>query len=136
MNALASSTPSRARLWGGRVLSGLLVLFFVFDATLKIMLVPEVVEASVALGFSVEAIRAIGVLLLLCTAIYVIPRTATVGAVLLTGYLGGAICTHVHVYQGVFPIVFATAFALLVWVGLGLRDARVGALFAPPSQGA
>lgn len=126
-------TPSRARLWTGRVLSGLLVLFFLFDAIVKVMLVPEVVEKSVELGFSVAAIQAIGVVLLICTVAYVIPRTAVVGAVLLTGYLGGAICTHVHVYEGLFPIVFATVFAILVWLGLGLRDARVGALFAPPS---
>lgn len=117
--------PSNARVWTGRVLSGLLVAFLAFDAIGKLLCLPVVLEASAQLGFGKGAVFAIGAVLAACTALYVVPRTAVLGAVLLTGYLGGAICTHVAHYEGVFPIVFASTFGALVWLGLGLRDPRV-----------
>ncbi len=130
--SITNSAPTTSkRVWVGRVLSGLLVLFFLFDAGCKLLRLKMVLEASAKLGFSENAIVAIGAILLLCTIAYAVPRTAVLGAVLLTGYLGGAICTHVRSFEGAFPIVFASVFGILVWLGLGLRDDRVLALIAP-----
>jgi hypothetical protein len=134
-DTLAVSRPapssSRRRVWTGRVLSGLAVAFFLFDATIKLLRVPAVLEASRQMGFSVPSIVAVGVILLACTAIYLVPRLSLVGAVLITGYLGGAIATHVRLGN---PLLSHTLFPLyvaaLVWGGLYLRDARVRALFA------
>lgn len=122
---------STARLWTGRVISGLVILFLAFDAICKLLRVPMAVEASAKLGLSSNDVFGIGAVLLVCTVLYAILRTAALGALLLTGYLGGAVCTHVNFYDGAFPIVFAAGFGVLAWVGLGLRDHRVRALFAP-----
>lgn len=127
--------PSRARRWTGRIVSGLLVAFLAFDALAKVFYVPAVAEASAAMGISKGAIIAIGVVLLLSTVLYVVPRTAAIGAILLTGYLGGAIATHVVLGTGAFSIGFALAFGILAWVGLLARDARtVAALRALVSR--
>lgn len=128
------ASASRARLWTGRILGGLLVLFFLFDATMKIMRHSSATDWAAQMGLSADAIFGIGLLLLACTVLYVVPRTAVLGAVLLTGYLGGATYAHVVGYDGVFPIAFALSFGVLVWVALGLRDRRVYALFAPPPR--
>lgn len=131
-NSNAAFTPGKARLWTGRAVSGLAIAFLTFDAVCKLIQLPVVVEASAKLGFGSGAVFAIGLTLLACTTLYAIPRTATLGAVLLTGYLGGAVCTHVRNFEGAFPIVFSLVFGALVWLGLGLRDSRVLALVAPP----
>ncbi|MFO0662898.1 MAG: DoxX family protein [Polyangiaceae bacterium] len=119
---------SSARVWAGRILSGLLVFFFAFDALGKLLKLAPVVSASAQLGIGEGTVFAIGLVLACCTLLYVVPRTATLGALFLTGYLGGAICTHVLHYAGAFPIVFSFGFGVLTWVGLGLRDDRVRAL--------
>ena len=118
------------RIWTGRIISGLVVAFLLFDAICKILRLPMVLEASAKLGFGEGAVVGIGLLLLLCVIAYLVPRTAVLGAVLLTGYFGGAICTHVRNFEGAFPIVFVLIFATLTWLGLGLRDARVSAMVA------
>lgn len=146
MNVQAQAVPSLAShvsttsrpttkkaVWTGRVISGVIVAFLAFDAICKVLCLPFVIEASAKLGFGTGSIFAIGVVLLACTVLYVVPRTATLGAVLLTGYLGGAVCTHVRSYEGAFPICFALTFGVLVWIGLGLRDDRVRVLFAARS---
>lgn len=130
-HTVKAAPAATASVWAGRVLSGLLVLFFVFDAGCKLLRLAPVLEASAKFGFGENATVAIGAILLACTVVYAIPRTATLGAVLLTGYLGGAVCTHVRSFEGLFPIVFSALFGVLVWVGLGLRDNRVRALIAP-----
>jgi hypothetical protein len=89
------------------------------------MKVSAVLEASEQLGIPASTILGIGALLLTCTVIYVIPRTAVLGAILLTGYLGGATAIHVRAESGAFPIVFSLAFGLLVWLGLLLREPRL-----------
>ena len=89
--------PSRRRLWTGRALSGLAALFLTFDGVMKVLLVAPVVKATRELGFPVAAVFWVGVVLLACLAVYLIPRTAVAGAVLLTGFLGGAVATNVHV---------------------------------------
>lgn len=112
----------------GRVLSGLCVLFLALDGVAKLFKPPEVLEACAELGIPENAITGIGGLLLACTAVYAVPATAVLGAVLLTGYLGGAVATHVRVGGPVFPVVFATGLGALVWVGLYLREPRLRAL--------
>jgi DoxX-like family len=123
------TSPSRGRRWTGRVLSGLGALFLAFDGVMKVLQVPMVVKASHELGFSAASIFWIGVVLLACLALYLIPRTAVAGAILVTGFLGGAIATNVHAGQPLFThILFPIYVAAFVWGGLYLRDPRVRAL--------
>lgn len=119
----------RGWLWTGRVLSALAALFFAFDGVAKLFAPAPVVTATVGLGFPESEIVGIGVTLLICTALYVIPRTSIVGAVLLTGYLGGAIASKVRIHAPLFDICFAVVFAGFVWGGLWLRDPRLRAVF-------
>lgn len=127
---LAAPATGRALL-AGRVLTALPVLFLLFDATIKLLRIAPVVESFAQLGYPVEVARAIGLLELACLAVYLAPRTALLGAVLLTGYLGGAVATHVRVGS---PLASHTLFPIyvgaLLWAGLVLRDPRVRALLA------
>jgi DoxX-like family len=115
-------------LWAGRVLSALSSLFLLFDAVMKLVKPAPVVEATVALGYPESVIRGLGIALLASTILYVIPRTAVLGAILLTGYLGGAVATHVRVGSGAFPVVFPIILGALLWGGLYLRDERLRSL--------
>lgn len=124
-DSYAPSQVSRARFWIGWTLSGLAVLFLAADAVAKIMLIEPVVDSSKELGLPVRLNPAIGITLALCTVVYAFPRTALFGAVLLTGYLGGAIAMHVRLEGPLFSIVFPVLIAALVWGGLALRDRRL-----------
>ena len=127
-NTYQSNIPdsgSHVRLWVGRVLSTLPALFLLVDAAMKLAKPAFVVEATVKLGYPETVIIALGILLLTCTIIYLIPRTAVLGAILLTGYLGGAVATHVRAGQGWFEILFPVVFGILLWGGLVLREARL-----------
>ena len=117
----------------GRVLSGLVVLFLAMDAVMKLAKPAPVVEASAKLGIGEGTITGLGVLLLLCTALYAYRPTAVLGAVLLTGYLGGAVATHVLTHGPLFPLLFPVAIGGLAWSGLFVRDARVRALVPLPA---
>ncbi|WP_020468645.1 DoxX family protein [Zavarzinella formosa] len=128
MNANLNTAPSKARLWTGRIVGGLPALFLVLDAVMKLVKPEPIVKATVELGFPEAAIVPLGIVLLTSTILYLIPRTAILGAVLLTGYLGGAVATHVHVGHGAFEILFPVVFGMLLWLGLWIRDARVRAL--------
>ena len=120
---------STRTLWTSRILSGLAVLFLAFDATIKLLNPPMVVEANAQLGYAAHVIVPIGILEVVLLVLYLVPRTAVLGAVLWTGYLGGAIATHVRVGNPLFShILFPTYVAALLWGGLWLRDARVRAL--------
>jgi hypothetical protein len=116
---------SQRALWGGRVLSGLPAAFLLVDAVMHLMKPAVVVQATVELGYPESVIRTLGIVLLACTVLYVIPRTAVLGAILLTAYLGGAVATQVRVSAGVFPIVFPVILGALLWAGLYLRDQRL-----------
>ncbi|MGK3998150.1 DoxX family protein [Sorangium sp. So ce1024] len=120
---------SRKALWAGRVLSGLAVLFLGFDAVGKLLQPREVLEGTTSLGYQASVIFPLGVIQLVCLAFYVVPRTAVLGAVLWTGYLGGAIATHVRIGN---PLLTHTLFpiyvAALIWGGLWLRDRRLRAV--------
>jgi hypothetical protein len=130
-----AATTSRKRLWAGRILGGVAVLFLLFDATMKLLRLPPAVQGTVELGYPESVILGIGLVQLACVVLYAIPRTAIVGAVLLTGYLGGAIATHVRVGNPIFShVLFPIYVAALVWGALYLRDARVRGLLAPPPR--
>jgi hypothetical protein len=120
---------SKKSLWAGRIMSGLGVAFLLMDGVMKLFKPAVVKEAFARLGYPETEIIGIGVLLLVCTAIYLIPRTSIFGAILLTGYLGGAVATHVRVSDPVFShALFPTYIAALLWVGLYLREARLRAM--------
>ena len=130
-NPFADAIPggqagSSRALWTGRVLSGLAVLFLVFDSLGKLLQVPPVIAGSLELGYPADIVFSLGVILLSCVLVYLIPSTAVLGAVLLTGYLGGAVATHVRVGNPLFThTLFPTYVAAFVWGGLFLRDARL-----------
>jgi hypothetical protein len=119
------STPM---LWTGIVLSVLPSLFLLFDGALKLAKPAFVVEATARLGYPESSIVALGIVLLACTVLYLIPRTAVLGAILLTGYLGGAVASHARLEEGWFTILFPVLFGALLWGGLVLRDARLRSL--------
>ncbi len=116
---------SKGALWTGRVLSGLVILFLIFDIVVKLIPLDIALTTSVELGYPSTAsfARGIGILLLICTALYAYPRTSILGAILLTGYLGGAIATHVRVGSPIFShTLFGFYLGLMLWGGLYLRD--------------
>jgi len=119
---------SKKRLWTGRAMSGLAILFLIFDGVTKAIKVPAVLKASAQLEYPVGLIPLIGIILLVCTLLYAIPRTSVLGALLLTGYLGGAVAAQLRIGNPVFETVFPILFALLVWGGLYLRENRLRAL--------
>lgn len=125
--AVKTSASIKA-LWAGRIISGFVVLFLLVDAGFKLIrpLPAPAVEAFGKLGYPVEFASGIGILLLACVAAYLIPRTSVLGAILLTGYLGGAVASHVRVGDPWFShALFPVYVGLLVWGGLYLREARL-----------
>lgn len=120
-----SALPSTAAVWAGVIITGLVVLFLAFDSLGKIIKVQPVVEGSEKLGIPSHTLVGIGIVLVTCTAIYSVPKTAVLGAILLTGYLGGATAIHVRAGSGAFPISFSVLCGVLVWAGLVLREPRL-----------
>jgi hypothetical protein len=116
---------SSLQLWTGRIMSGFAALFLLSDGVMKLLKPAFVVKATRDLGYPESDIVGIGVVLLACTLLYLFPRTSVLGAILLTGYLGGAIASQVRAEASWFNVVFALVFACLVWGGLRLRDVRV-----------
>jgi len=116
---------SRTNLWVGRIVGGLPVLFLLVDGVMKLFKPAVVVDATIKLGYSESTIIPIGLVLIACTVLYLIPATSVVGAILLTGYLGGAVATHVRAGEGLFSIIFPIIFGILLWLGLYLRDFRL-----------
>ena len=125
---LTSHAGSRWGLWAGRVLSSLAVLFLLLDSTGKLLQVQPVIDGTIQLGYPRDIVFGLGVILLSCVVAYVIPRTSVLGALLLTGYVGGAVATHVRVENPLFShVLFPAYVAALLWGGLILRDARLRA---------
>jgi hypothetical protein len=125
----STARPDRRALWTGRVLTGVAVLFLVFDAIVKLLALPQAIEGTAQLGYPASVVQAIGVIELVCLVAYLVPRTAIIGAVLWTGYLGGAIASHVRLGNPLFThTLFPIYIAALLWAGLWLRDRRVRAL--------
>ena len=122
------SATKRQR-WAGRIMSGLGVAFLLMDGVMKLFKPAVVREAFARLGYPESEIIGVGVLLLMCTGLYLIPRASILGALLLTGYLGGAVATHVRVGDPLLShVLFPTYIAALLWVGLYLREPRLRAL--------
>lgn len=122
---------SNAALWTGRVMSAAVILFLIFDATIKLIPIQPVIESMVQLGYpgTVGLARGIGILELACVVLYAWPRTSGLGSILLTGLLGGAIATHLRVGSPVFThLLFGLYLGLFVWGGLYLRDPRLRTL--------
>jgi len=112
--------------WG---ISGLMILFMAFDSVTKLALERHVVEATTKIGYPLDCIRPLGFICLVCTILYAIPRTAILGAILLTAYLGGAIASKVRIEDPLFgSVLFGVYFGVLVWGGLYLRDKHLRAL--------
>ena len=119
---MENKAQSKSALWAGRVVSGLPALFLLIDGIMKLIKPDFVVQATVQLGYPEGVIVGLGVVLTSCTAVYLISRTAVLGAILLTGYLGGAVATHVRVGSDWFSILFPIMLGVLLWGGLWLRD--------------
>jgi hypothetical protein len=121
-----SKVPTRI----GWALSILTIAFMLFDAAGKLALESHVVDATTKIGYPVDAIRPIGVIALICTILYAVPRTAILGAVLLTGFYGGAVASKVRIEDPLFSsILFGVYFGLIAWGGLYLRDERLRSVF-------
>jgi hypothetical protein len=117
---------SKRKLWTGRTFSALVVLFLIFDSVGKFLKPAPVVEGFARLGFPVNLSLAIGTILLACTILYAIPRTSILGAVLLTGYLGGAVASQLRVGEPLLGyVLFPVYFGILLWTGLYLREDRL-----------
>ena len=115
--------------WAGWGASGLMIVFMLFDGVSKLALERHVVEATTQIGYPLDVIRPLGALSLACTLLYAIPRTAILGAILLTGYLGGAIASKVRIEDPLFSsVLFGASFGVLVWGGLYLRDPQLRSL--------
>ena len=129
------TAASKGAIWTGRALSGFAILFLLFDSAIKLLRLPMVAESTAQLGYPAELALTIGVIELACLVVYMIPATSILGAILLTGYLGGAIATHVRIGSPLFThILFPTYIAALIWGGLYLRDVRVRAVLPVGNQ--
>ncbi|HEV9037283.1 MAG TPA: DoxX family protein [Puia sp.] len=118
----STATSSRARLWTGRILTYLLLLFLLFDAIMKVIKERHTIETSAKLGWQPDAIQTLGFVLLVSTILYAIPRTAALGAILLTAYLGGAVAASIMSH---YPFIFPIIFDVIVWLALWLRDEKL-----------
>ncbi|MBA3685887.1 MAG: DoxX family protein, partial [Planctomycetes bacterium] len=116
---------SKAVRWTGLSLTSVTALFLLMDAVGKLVMAAPVVAATTKLGYPESSVVGLGIVLLGCTMLYLLPRTAVLGAILLTGYLGGAVATHVRVGGEAFPVGFSLALGVLLWGGLYLRDPRI-----------
>ncbi len=119
---------SKKLLWTGRIISGLCILFLLLDAIMKIVKATPSVEGSVQLGLPLNTIQAIGTILLICTILYTIPRTAIIGAIFLTAYLGGAVAIMLRADMQGHPYFFPIVFGILVWAGLYLQSEKLQTL--------
>jgi DoxX-like family len=128
-SATQMAPVQKGKLWAGRIMSALPALFLVMDGVMKLAKPDFVVKATVQLGYPESVIFGLGIVVLVCVILYVVPRTAVLGAILLTGYLGGAVATHLRVGDPLFSHTLSPVyFAVLLWGGLYLREERLRAL--------
>jgi hypothetical protein len=132
LSSLADTAPvSKSALWSGRVVSGLVIVFLLFDGAIKLVPWPVVTETLDRMGYgsSETLARSLGAITLICTVLYAVPPTSILGAILLTGYLGGAMASHVRIGSPLFShVLFGFYLGLMVWGGLWLRDRSLRAL--------
>lgn len=123
-----SAPPSRLARWSGRILSGLVILWFLMGAGMSLARHEMAVKGTTDMGYPPEAVSDIGLALLVSTVLFAFPKTAVLGGLLLTGYLGGAVATHIRAGEGWSTTVMAFAFAAVIWVSLLLREPRLRAV--------
>ncbi len=124
-------TPSGSKtlLWSGWAMSGVVLLFLLMDGVTKLLMIPPVVKATAQIGYPIETVRPIGIIVLVCAVLYAAPRTAVLGAILITGLLGGAVAAKMRLEEPLFSqVLFGVYVGVLAWGGLYLRDARLRAL--------
>jgi hypothetical protein len=122
-------TASRSMVWIGWIMSGIVVLFLLFDGITKLIMIDPVVDATIRIGFPLDVIRPLGIVCLSCAILYAIPRTSILGAILLTGFLGGAVASKVRLEDPLFSqVLFGVYVGVLAWAGLYLRDGRLRSL--------
>ena len=126
MQSGTQNAPVTKMVWVGRVLSALMVLFMLVDGGIKVLKLAPAVEGTVRLGYPASLVQPIGIIALICVILYAIPRTAILGAILLTGYLGGATATQVRLQDPWF--LFPVVIGMLIWAGIYFRDERLRAL--------
>lgn len=120
------NTISKSARWTSYVMSGLVILFMLFDSIMKFVKPPQVIEGTLALGFGEEHLVIIGTLGLISTLLYAFPKTTIIGAILLTAYFGGAVATHVRLNNPLFShVLFTVYFGILIWGGLWLRNPKL-----------
>ena len=127
METVTTVQKPKARILTGRIISIICILFLLFDALAKVFKESHSVSGTLAFGYTENHVPVIGIILLICTIIHIIPRTAIIGAILLTGYLGGAVAVMLRTGT---PFYFPVLMGVLIWLGLYLRDDRVSALFS------
>jgi hypothetical protein len=124
------NTISKPTRWTSYIMSGLVILFMLFDSIMKFVKPPEVIEGTLALGYGEEHLNVIGALGLICTVLYAFPRTSILGAILLTAYFGGAVATHLRLNNPLFShTLFTVYFGILIWTALWLRNRKLRELF-------
>jgi hypothetical protein len=129
LDLAGGAEASSARRWTGRILTGLAVVFLVFDLAIKLLQAPAAMDATMALGYPASAILPIGLIELALLVVYLVPRTTVLGAVLWTGYLGGAVASQARAGNPLFShVLFPIYIAALIWGGLWLRDRRARAI--------
>lgn len=125
MQTSSAAAQSKGSLWAARIITGLCLLFLLFDSIGKIVREIHSIQGTAKLGWPAEHIQDLGIVLLFCTILYAIPRVAFLGAILLTAYMGGAVAIMLRVGE---PFVFPILFAILIWVGLYFRNAKFRSL--------
>jgi len=123
------STASKGKLWSARIMQGIAVVFLLWDTGIKLARESHAVEGTIQLGYPDSSVVTIGIIELICLVLYLIPRTSIFGMILMTGYLGGAVATHLRLGNPLFShILFSVYIAILLWGGIYLRDERLRAL--------
>lgn len=128
-SVIPTQSTAKIALWAGYIITTLVVLFLLFDCTIKLLNLPMAIDGTVVLGYPASVVVPLGILQLICLMIYLLPQTSVLGAILITGYLGGAIATHVRLGNPLFShILFPVYVGLMIWGGLYLRNQRLRAL--------
>lgn len=125
----STASESKAMLWTGRVMSALPALMLLMSAVMNLVKPAQIVKQTTEMGYPEAAMTPLGLVTLASVILYLVPRTAVLGAILLTGYLGGAVDVHVSRSEGWFEILFPVLVGVFLWGGLFLRDARLRAIF-------
>ena len=133
MQSTTHATVPRKTIWAGRIIWALVILFLSFDGVIKAMRLAPAVESTAQIGFPERLVRSLGFVELACLALYAVPRTSVLGAILLTGYLGGATAAKVRLEDPSF--LFSVVFGVLAWGGLFLRDDRLRGLIPLTKEG-